>query len=943
MRRSTALTVIWPLLVLLWSAQAHFTEGEAAAQGIRPWPHNPYYWEYKGKPVMLLGGSKDDNLFQIPDLKQNLDEMAAVGANYIRNTMSDRPDKGFEVYPFRKLANGKYDLNQWNDEYWRRFENLLRWTKERDIIVQIEVWDRFDYSRDNWESHPYNPKNNVNYTYAESGFAEHYPDHPGANKQPFFFTTPYQRNNPVVFQYQRRFVDKMLSYSLQYDHVLYCIDNETSGEEAWARFWAEYIQKRAREAGKTVYVTEMWDDWDLTAPRHRRTLDHPELYAFADLSQNNHQKGQLHWEKFQWAREYVKKRPRPLNCVKIYGADTGRYGTDQDGIERFWRLLLGGAAAVRFHRPDSGLGLSEKAKASIRAARKVESLVPWWELTPAVERLGEREPNEAYAAFSPGKACVIFFPDGGEVSVDLKDLPRKMRVRWINISDGNWGPEESISPGGRALLRPPRKGPWVAVIVPDGQTGGTSGDAAFLPRILPVSLAMEPPASAAKRETGGALRVHPDNPRYFTDNSGRAILLVGSHTWNNLVDMAAADSSPPFDFVEYLNFLEKYNHNFIRLWRWELLTWETSANREPNPQRLHVQPHPWKRTGPGMARDGKPRFDLTQFDETYFSRLRERIKLAADRGIYVSVMLFEGWGLQFCPNAYEAHPFHPDNNINGVRGDLDGDGKATEIHELKDPRILEIQKAYVRHVIDTVNEFDNVLYEVSNENHPPSTAWQYEMIRFVKEYERQKPKQHPVGMTFQYRGGSNRTLFESPADWISPNPEGGYRDDPPPADGRKVIINDTDHLWGIGGNRTWVWKSFMRGMNPVFMDPYDGRVLSRGSDLAWAEDIRLAMGDVLKWSRRVNLVKMVPRPELSSTKYCLADPGSEYLVFFPANQSTASLQLVPGQYSVVWFDTQKRRETPGQSVTASSNRIEITAPGAGEWVLHLKTVPAKRP
>ena len=35
----------------------------------------------------------------------------------------------------------------------------------------------------------------------------------------------------------------------------------------------------------------------------------------------------------------------------------------------------------------------------------------------------------------------------------------------------------------------------------------------------------------------GPLRVSPDNPRYFCDTSGREVLLVGSHTWNNLVDM----------------------------------------------------------------------------------------------------------------------------------------------------------------------------------------------------------------------------------------------------------------------------------------------------------------------------------------------------------------------------------------------------------------------
>jgi len=183
------------------------------ANRIRPYAKNPYYWQYKGKPVFLLGGSKDDNLFQIPDLKEHLDTLASVGGNYIRNTMSDRKDKGFEVYPFKRLSNGKYDLNQWNDDYWNRFQNLLKWTGQRDIIVQIEVWDRFDYtdhgSFNTWKSNPYNPENNINYTAVESGLLVKYPkDHPSRDKQPFFHTIPAMDDGSIL--------EKWVSCSLPY-------------------------------------------------------------------------------------------------------------------------------------------------------------------------------------------------------------------------------------------------------------------------------------------------------------------------------------------------------------------------------------------------------------------------------------------------------------------------------------------------------------------------------------------------------------------------------------------------------------------------------------------------------------------------------------------------------------------------------------------------------
>lgn len=451
------------LLAVLCAAGAAAWAAEDNAR-IQPWTENPRYWQYQGKPVLLLGGSKDDNLFQIPDLKEHLDEMARAGANYVRNTMSDRPDKGFEVYPYRRLPDGKYDLKQWNDEYWRRFENMLRWTHERGIIVQIEVWDRFDHARDNWEPHPYNPKNNVNYTYAESGFAEHYPDHPGRNQQPFFFTTPKQRNNKVVLPLQERFVDKMLSYTLRHDHVLYCMDNETSAEEAWGAYWAEFIRRRAAEAGKQVCLTEMWDAWDLKADEHRRTLDHPERYDFADVSQNNQKKGQEHWDNFQWARARVAKKLRPLNTVKTYGADGGRFGNNRDGLERWWRHVIGGAASARFHRPDSGLGLSEPAAASIRAARKLESLVKLWDLAPACELLSDRAENEAYLAARPGAAYALYFTDGGTVGLDLRKSPGTFEVRWINVATGEWDRRAAISGGAVATIAAPAKGHWVAAI-----------------------------------------------------------------------------------------------------------------------------------------------------------------------------------------------------------------------------------------------------------------------------------------------------------------------------------------------------------------------------------------------------------------------------------------------------------------------------------------------
>ncbi len=446
-------------------------EGRGASDSIRPWAERPRYWQYKGKPVMLLGGSREDNLYQIPDLEEHLDLLASVGGNYVRNTMSSR-DEG-NVQAFRRRDDGKYDLEQLNDEHYERFERLLRLARERDVIVQIELWDRFDYAQEQWQDNPYRPANNVNYTAKRSGLRNEYPNHPNKNDNPFFRSEPAEDNNALLLKYQHAQVDRMLSISLKYPNVLYCMDNETAANAEWGAYWAEYIRRKAAEAGVEAQVTEMWDAWNVKEPVHRRTLDHPERYTFVDISQNNHNKGQRHWDNLQWAWGYVAERPRPINHVKIYGADSGKYGNDRDGVERFWRGIVGGAASVRFHRPPSGLGLSEKAQAHLRSARMLLAEFDVFHAVPDSEsrRFSEREDGEAYLSFIEGKHYAVFFPDGGKVRLDLgadaadstgeTPVPH---VRWLDTAKSAWRESSDAGRDGKIELEAPGKGPWVALI-----------------------------------------------------------------------------------------------------------------------------------------------------------------------------------------------------------------------------------------------------------------------------------------------------------------------------------------------------------------------------------------------------------------------------------------------------------------------------------------------
>jgi hypothetical protein len=129
-------------------------------------------------------------------------------------------------------------------------------------------------------------------------------------------------------------------------------------------------------------------------------------------------------------------------------------------------------------------------------------------------------------------------------------------------------------------------------------------------------------SQAPKPITNGVLRVHPSNHRYFTDDLGKAVYLTGSHTWASLQDMGPSNPPPKFDFTAYLDLLERHHHNFIRLWRWEFPQW-TERDKQ---QTVFCAPQPWQRTGPALALDRQPRFDLERFDDAYFHRLESASK-----------------------------------------------------------------------------------------------------------------------------------------------------------------------------------------------------------------------------------------------------------------------------------------------------------------------------
>ena len=438
---------------------------------IRPYAENLRYWQYKGEPVLLLGGTEDDNLFQIPDLKEHLDMLASVGGNYIRNTMSAREDRGFEVQAFRRLPDGRYDLNQWNDEYWNRFERMLKFTRDCDIIVQIEVWAFHDFNEGHWEKNPWRPANNTSYDSSNTTLRASY-GNIGRTAHDFFFTVPKLNNDRVMLSYQHKFVDKILSCSLRYGHVLYCMTNEIHPQYSpeWGWYWSKYIKEKAAAVGRQVETTEMYWEIDLKKEHQCASLDRPDVFSFFEASQNSAKMGQENWDNLQFVYKYLAEKQRPINHTKIYGADSCPWegSTTRHATECFWRNIIGGSASSRFHRPPYGMGLGQKAPANLKSMRLLITDLDIFNAVPDSRSrlLSNRSENEAYLSYVPQEQYAVYFPNGGSVDLNLSGADGQFVMKWLDIARSRWSREETLEGGGTVTLSPPGTGHWTVWIGP---------------------------------------------------------------------------------------------------------------------------------------------------------------------------------------------------------------------------------------------------------------------------------------------------------------------------------------------------------------------------------------------------------------------------------------------------------------------------------------------
>ena len=86
----------------------------------------------------------------------------------------------------------------------------------------------------------------------------------------------------------------------------------------------------------------------------------------------------------------------------------------------------------------------------------------------------------------------------------------------------------------------------------------------------------------------------------------------------------------------------------------------------------------------------------------------------------------------------------------------------------------------------------------------------------------------------------------------------------------------------------------------------------------------------------MNMAASTPQNDLSSTAYCLANPGVDYLVYQPSSSGSFTVKLLAGTYVYEWLNPTLGTTDDIGTFTANSGNRSFNAPFTGDAVLYIR-------
>lgn len=464
-------------------------------------------------------------------------------------------------------------------------------------------------------------------------------------------------------------------------------------------------------------------------------------------------------------------------------------------------------------------------------------------------------------------------------------------------------------------------------------------------------------------QSSDIFQLHPDNPHYFLYNNEPTVVLGSGEHYGAVINL-------DFDYQTYLQTLGEDQLNntclFTGAYVEKLGDFGIQKNTlAPAAGRLIL---PWQRSAePGYTLGGN-KFDLSQWDETYFERLKDFMQLAAENDVIVEVTLFSA----HYANGWNYSAFNPQNNVNQTSA-----LRSAQVNTLDNGNILEHQERYVRKIVRELNAFDNLYYEIQNEpwaeepdlvfNRNPygpeedwrsqaqvvsqkSNDWQRQVAAWIKDEESALPKKHLISQNisnFEYPitdPDSNISIFTFHYAFPGAVYQNYYLD-------RAIGLNET----GFAGQadstyRRQAWRFLMAGGSLFSHLDYSFSVGSEeGTDTAYqapgggSPELRDQLSMLKSFFEKLDFVTLEPdyltvKASPGAKSLALSDQQSLWVIYLEPmalRSYPLTLNLPEGEYEASWIAVERGNKLGDMAV--EGNQLKVPdSPGDKAVVIRKK-------
>ena len=435
----------------------------------------------------------------------------------------------------------------------------------------------------------------------------------------------------------------------------------------------------------------------------------------------------------------------------------------------------------------------------------------------------------------------------------------------------------------------------------------------------------------------GDIVVHPSQ-RYFQDENGMPFFFVGHYNWAAV--QPGRFLSAPNRYQDMILWSSAHNIHYIRM---NLGINLITGSTDPPSFDGQVSPVPFKYVG--------NKADLDQWDPDFWNGVRFHCELARQNGMLMHLALFDGVGLR----AGNGNVFRWANsywklsnqvrNFYGNIADTDAD-QVGAFYRLDDFNNNVGLGFYQRKLIDKLlvetAEYENVFYQIGNELFKAPKSWNQALTDYIRSKTDKAITMNGAGLAddvdgfsehrigfdaFQTREKLREAVGEGHPAWGDP--------DGPESAGSSDVQRQRAWASLVSGAAGWGGFSLAYAN-----DDYDTNV----DHIRTAESYQHLMTFLEETG--VNFFEMVPNHALSTSGFCLANVGQEYIAYVVSGNSvTVNISDIVGTAIYQTFHTVTGVLSNEQTIAGGGNRTITKPPGASDWAVYIKadSIPTNIP